>query len=681
MQNLLKDLTELLSKDERLSAEGKLLKNKAIEIALAMDAKLIKLLLKNEKIKKHFFTEVDGVMVFDKIKFQKFVSNKEFLPDSYTAFKNKIGLVNENGDYLSESREVVLAWPYKDCILEGGQTKEDQKRDEIFWNETLAPDEIDTLLSSKTLTNWIKYDLKGEHALKGKETIDFNNENIIIRGNNLLALRSLSHRYAGKIKLIYIDPPYNTGGGANTFSYNNSFNHSSWLTFMRNRLEIAKILLANNGVICISIDDEEYAHLKILCDEIFDRENYLGTIIVQSNPRGRTINSEFATCHEYALFYAKNKSLAIVNNQPLTEEQERDFDKNDKTGDFRYLPFRRSGGTSTPDERPNSEFSLYYSHRNKNIIAVGGERKNDPSQPYKPVSILTLDDQLNIQENNPKSFLQKYGNDIIEILPIDVYGKRRVWRWSDRKKILLSAGNNDFNVVVENDKYTVQLKDRIKEGRKPKTIWTDSKYDASANGTILLKNIFDGEKLFSYPKSLYTVLDTIQILTNSDTDDIILDFFCGSGTTAHAVLELNKADDGNRKFILCEQMEYIDNVTKERVNKVIKQNKEGSFIYCELMELNEAYIKSIKQSTTTKELLLIWNEMQKKGFISYNVNPKSINENISDFKELSLKDQKRFLIEILDKNQLYVNYSEIDDKDYNVSDIDKKLNKMFYGEV
>src|SRR4030067_3509633 len=137
MQNLLKNLTELLSKDDRLFSEGKLLKNKIVELALKIDADLIKHLLKSKSIKNHFFTEVDGILVFDKIKFQKFVSNKEFLPDSYTAFKNKIGLVNEDGEYLLESNEVALVWPYKDCILEGGQTKEDLERDEIFWNETL----------------------------------------------------------------------------------------------------------------------------------------------------------------------------------------------------------------------------------------------------------------------------------------------------------------------------------------------------------------------------------------------------------------------------------------------------------------------------------------------------------------------------------------------------------------
>ncbi|HNV31151.1 MAG TPA: site-specific DNA-methyltransferase, partial [Cyclobacteriaceae bacterium] len=255
MQNLLNELTELLSKDDRLVVDSKLLKNKITELALAMDSELIKLLLKNKNIKKHFFTDIEGILVFDKIKFQRFVSNKEFLPDSYTAFKNKIGLVNEQSDYITNSQEVVLAWPYKDCVLEGGQTKEDQKRDEIFWNETLAPDEIDRLLAPKVFTGWKRYDAKGEHELSGKEKLDFNDENLIIRGNNLLALHSIYKRFAGKINLIYIDPPYNTGN--DSFRYNDSFNHSTWLSFMKNRLTIAKNLLTADGSIFIQIDNNE----------------------------------------------------------------------------------------------------------------------------------------------------------------------------------------------------------------------------------------------------------------------------------------------------------------------------------------------------------------------------------------------------------------------------------------
>ncbi len=674
MQNLLSDLTQLLKKDERFVSEGRLLKNPIIEAALQLDPALLKLLLSNKTMKKHFFRDVEGVLVFDKIEFQKFVSNKSFLKDSYTAFSNKIGLTSDE-EFISESKDVVLSWPHKDCVLEGGQTKEDEKRDEIFWNETLAPDEIDRLLSPKVFTNFKKYDSKGEHKVTDISLED----NLIIKGNNLLALHSLLPIYRGRIKLIYIDPPYNTGSTANTFAYNNTFNHSTWLTFMKNRIEVAKFLLKNDGVICIAIDDEEYAHLKLLCDEVFDRTNYIGTIIVQSNPRGRTINSFFATCHEYSLVYAKNISQAFVNNIALSAEQEDNFGESDDAGKFRYLPFRRSGGTSTPAERPNSEFTIYYSKTAQNIIAVGGERSDNVSKNYKPKYILTLNTNDEIIKNEPGAFLNNLLDDIVEILPIDILGKRRVWRWSDRKAILKAAKNNEFKIVIDKDKYTIQLKDRIKSGRKPKTIWTDSKYDASANGTMLIKKMFDGEKLFSYPKSLYTVKDMVQILTNLDDDDIVLDFFAGSGTTAQAVLDLNKEDEGNRKFIICEQMDYIKDVTVERVKKVITQNKECSFIYCELSRLNQKLIDEITEVKTTKELIKIWSSIKKDGFISYKVNPREIDNNITEFEELSITDQKKFLIEVLDKNHLYVNYSEIDDKDYNITADDKKLNKKFYS--
>ncbi len=186
MQNLLNELKQTLEADERLVIDGKLAKNKIVELALAMDESLLQLLLQNDTIKKHFFSEINGILVFDKVEFQAFVSNKQFLPVSYTAFKNKIGLTS-NGNYLTESKEVVITWAYKDCVLEGGQTKEDQKFKEIFWNETLAPDEIDRLLEPKTLTYFKKYDEDGEHEVDAISTDD----NLIIKGNNLLALHSL----------------------------------------------------------------------------------------------------------------------------------------------------------------------------------------------------------------------------------------------------------------------------------------------------------------------------------------------------------------------------------------------------------------------------------------------------------------------------------------------------------
>ena len=247
--SLYHELEKLLRMESRYCSEdGVLLKNSIVESALALRPDLIRMLLSHEGLKNNFFTEVDGLLVFDKIKFQKFVMNKRFLPDSYTSFKNKIGLTGDDGDFLAESREVVLSWPYKDCVLEGGQTKEDAKRNEVFWNEILAPDEINRLTEPKVLTNFTRYDVDGKHEVDSISKDD----NLIIKGNNLLALHSLLKTYRGKVKLIYIDPPYNTGN--DEFQYNDSFNHSTWLTFMRNRLSTARELLRNDGTIFISID-------------------------------------------------------------------------------------------------------------------------------------------------------------------------------------------------------------------------------------------------------------------------------------------------------------------------------------------------------------------------------------------------------------------------------------------
>lgn len=198
---------DVLKQDERFfTDDGQLLRNAVYEAAMQMDARLIKALYDNEGTRKHFFTDIDGIAVFDKIGFGWVINNREFLPDSYTRYKNKIGLVNNRGEYISASNDVELVFPYKDCVLEGGQTKEDQKRSEIFYNETLAPDEVDRLLYPKVFTNAKRYTADGVQNIH--EFSD--DDNLIIKGNNLLAISSLLAKYEGKIKLIYIDPPYNT---------------------------------------------------------------------------------------------------------------------------------------------------------------------------------------------------------------------------------------------------------------------------------------------------------------------------------------------------------------------------------------------------------------------------------------------------------------------------------------
>ena len=642
MQNLLNELTELLLKDERIRADGKLLKNKVVELALGMDSGLIKLLLGTENIKTHFFTNVDGVFVFDKIKFQRFISNKDFLPDSYTAYKNNTGLVNENGNYLSESKEIVLAWPYKDCILEGGQTKDDQKRNEIFWNETLAPDEIDRLLAPKVFTNFKQYDKKGEHTLTEKSEVDFSQQNFIIRGNNLLALHSLYKRYAGKIKLIYIDPPYNRDG-ENGFGYNDRFNHSTWYTFIKNRLDAAKFLMRVDGLIFIHIGDQELHYLKVLADSIFGRENFVATVPRKARSGKTDVPYKLSQDFDWILIYTKGASKKEELFQRSVSR------KYYKTDDFPGDEWRLSDLTKQTSikERPKSNFTL--------INPRNGEKF--PVNPNRAWAI-TVDTVPDYLKRKKIVFPGDYDFQNIEVPAMRVFKSEEI-----EKK-----GEDFDKTYVSSDFLNKAMDDLLKN-------------TANKKGTEEIIELF-GNKAFPYPKNELLIQRIIEYA--SKEDDIILDFFLGSGTTAAVAHKLN------RRYIGIEQMDYIVPVTVERMKKVINGEQGGistsinwdgggSFIYCELMEWNETLITRIQKAKDTKDLMKIWADMQTRASISYRILPSKINESVSDFKELSLTDQKHFLIEILDKNQLYVNYSEIDDADYKVSDNDKKLNQMFYG--
>lgn len=292
VENLLK------SKEKYLSEDKKLLKAKVYSDIMTMDKELLKLLLSDEEIKNTFFVKVDDSLIFDKQKFAWLIDSKEFLPDSYTSYTNKIGLTSDR-EFISNKNDVVLDFPYKDCILEGGQDKDDQKRKEIFYNETIANDEIRRMLDPKVFTNVKKYTSGGvEDCLEFSE-----NDNLIIKGNNLIALASLLRRYEGKVKCIYIDPPYNTG--SDSFMYNDKFNRSSWLTFMKNRLLLAKDLLSSDGTIFIQIDENQSHYLKVLCDEIFGEDNFLNEIIWRYRTYVGQVKDYFPKKHDLILWYKK----------------------------------------------------------------------------------------------------------------------------------------------------------------------------------------------------------------------------------------------------------------------------------------------------------------------------------------------------------------------------------------
>ncbi len=309
MEKLNDILVNLLKTEKRyFTDEGEFLRNAVYEDAMKMDSALIKLLLSDDTCKARFFTNVDGVLVFDKVGFGWVINNRQFLPDSYTRYKNKIGLTDSNGNFISSSDEVVLAFPYKDCILEGGQSKEDQKREEIFYNETLAPEEVDRLLYPKVFTGAKRYTKDGV-----EENVTFNeNDNLIIKGNNLLTIASLLKKYESKISCIYIDPPFNTGN--DSFNYNDKFTRSTWLVFMKNRLILAKKLLAETGNIFIHIDINQSHYLKVLCDEVFGNDNFVEEIIWSygSPSGGRASTPKPVNIHDYILHYCKNYSSTEV---------------------------------------------------------------------------------------------------------------------------------------------------------------------------------------------------------------------------------------------------------------------------------------------------------------------------------------------------------------------------------
>ncbi len=322
-------LIEILKTDPRfIDQDGELVKAAIIDRAWKIDRDLVKLLLSDDSIKVKFFDEIEGHWVFNINTFIDYISDKDFLDNSYTRFRNKIGL-NIDGKYLKERGEVCLVWPYKDCILEGGQTKEEEKRKEIFFNEILAQDEIDRLLDPKVLTNWKRYTIDGEQGVSEirRDEGGLIKENLLIKGNNLLTLHCLKHQFMGKVKLIYIDPPYNTGN--DSFRYNDSFNHSSWLTFMKNRLEIARKLLAPDGTIAVSIDHNEIAYISVLLDETFGINNQKNIITVKrgSVTGAKVINPGVVNVSEYVVLYSNNFDNWKPNRVFRTRERDNRYNK------------------------------------------------------------------------------------------------------------------------------------------------------------------------------------------------------------------------------------------------------------------------------------------------------------------------------------------------------------------
>lgn len=631
---LLSEIKRVLKQFPEYWEEDSLLKNKVIEDLRNYKRDLIEELLSNEQIKSTYSLEFKGGKIFKIDEFISMLRYRNYWENSYTRYSNEIGLTSDD-KYFKYNTDVVLDFPHKDCVLEGGMTKEDTAKNEIYYHKVLAKEEIDIMLSPKVLTNIKKYDENGV-----KNITEFNDsDNLILKGNNLISLHTLKERFKGKVKLIYADPPYNTPSAANTFSYNNTFNHSTWLTFMKNRIEIAKELLTEDGIFVVSIDDNELFYLGVLTDEIFGRENRLGVISVIHNPGGRQDETFFPTAHENMIFYAKEKNNATINNFPPSKEKLKQYKYHDEFGRYKLRGFRRSGNNSRREDRPKLFYPIFANEKT-------GE--------------LSLEDFPNSTK----------------LLPIDENGIERCWRWG--KETFLEKKEKYIELKRTTKGLDLYVKERESDykGEKPKTIWNKSEYTGQT-ATSDLKKLFNNDKVFSYPKSVHLMKDVISITTTKN--DLILDFFAGSGTTAHAVLELNEEDGGNRRFILCEQMDYVENITVERINKVIQTKKlNSSFIFTELLQLNHEYIHKILSANSNEVLDKLVGEIKEFAFLDFKTKIEKVTNENSDFASLNLEEKKNILIQILDANQLYLSYSEIDDEQYEIPEDIKQFNHSFY---
>jgi adenine-specific DNA-methyltransferase len=667
-------LKETLSKDQRfISENGELIKASITSASMQLDSKFINLLLSNEMIKKTFFTEIDNTLVFDKVKFNWVVNNKQFLPDSYTRYKNKIGLSTNDYNLITENNDVSLVFPYKDSILEGGQTSEEEQKDEIFYNEVLAAEQIRNLLSPKALTNAKKYTVNGEETVSNIDKTD----NLIIKGNNLLALSSLLENYRNKVKLIYIDPPYNTGN--DSFSYNDKFNHSSWLTFMKNRLELAIDLLSEEGAIYIQCDDTEYAYLKVLMDNIIeDKGTYLNTITIKAKASagasGGGEDKRLKKNTEFILLYTKPEAVVETQrySQPLMDyiserrDEGKSFAYTKVMVDYGELEYIGETVDGTGEKIELYEVNGYVSKSVKQLMREEGLTEEEVYTKYFDRVYTTENAQTSIR-TRVKNAVDDEDYVIARYVPVS--GK-------NKGKITDVGFIGKTKRLVSYLKATGYVEDNIPyKTEKAGTLWDDISWSSVKQQGGNIEDFGPGKK----PEQL---LERI-IKQSSDEEDIVLDFFMGSGTTQAVAMKLN------RRFIGIEQMDYIETITVPRLVNVINGeqggiSKEvnwqggGSFVYVELKELNEKYVNMVRKATELNELKTIYKELKDNGLLIPSLETRVL-ENEEYFNGLTFEQQKEVVLLAIDKNKLYVNSSQIDDEEIDLNDYEKELTSNFYG--
>ena len=653
--NILDEISEVLNGIEKYWINEKLAKQIVVEDLRNNDTKLISKLLANKSINETYVQDIDGYKIFDKESLISLLRYKNYWQDSYTKYANKIGLTTE-GKYLNYNSDVVLDFPFKDCVLEGGMTKEDSvlRNDEKFYNEVIAKEEIDTLFSPKALTKIKKYDKHGEHYISDTKS----NDNLILKGNNLNALNTLKYRFKNKINLIFIDPPYNTGN--DSFNYNDKFNHASWLTFMKNRLEIAKELLSYDGVIFVQCDHHELGYLNILMDEIFGSENKVQIISCKTSaPAGfKTVNPGPIDVTEYILYYAKDKSNVNFKKGYVPVNYDNNYN--------RYI--------ENIDQSPDNWII-------KPIVEKFYEKENIIDNKHAK-EVWGSEWKL-VRDKGIENFALENAERVVSIR--DPHNPTE-----KLKKLLKESKNNNKIIEVTREMGSLYLykggslafyKNKLKkiDGRLTPTelltdLWTDISWAGIANeGKVKLKNGKKPEKLLKR---------IIELSTNEE--DIILDFFMGSATTQAVAHKMN------RQYIGIEQMDYINSISVPRVQNIIEGEQSGvskalewkgggSFVYAELAKENQEIVDRIISSSTKEELNHQIDKLLNDGVLNYEVDFDKFTSTKKEFHELELEDQKEVLIRVLDSNELYVNYSDIEDSAYNFTEDEIAFNHSFYG--
>ncbi|MGN8488628.1 DNA methyltransferase [Helicobacter pylori] len=595
------------------------------------DEKLLTFMLENENAndyKKHFFKMIANSLVFNEKALleclDKYLEIRK-LDRSFTRFKNKIGLFSQEG-FIKSSELVVLNFPFKDNVLLGNAKDNSTKSNELFYHEILHKNEIDTLLHPKALC---RFEMHGQGDLES--ALKDENTNYLIKGNNLIAIHSLKKKFAKQVKCIYIDPPYNTGN--DSFNYNDNFNHSSWLVFMKNRLEVAREFLSDDGVIFVQCDDNEQAYLKVLMDEIFGRENFVACFVWEktSNSLSRIrIKTEYILCYEQTKF-------GLIFNGDMAEEGQ-DFPILNEVNVKRTLQFP-----------PNS---IYF----KTFKGVIKPTKFNKMELIDDLRIVNKTNSNMVRINAKFKWTQdKLDNEIREgttfVIKSDEFSMRYI-RKGDREVKASNVFNAECGVTTN-----------IKATSEIKVLFANSNTD-----------------LFSTPKPEALISRILEIATQEN--DLVLDFFAGSGTTCAVAHKMK------RRYIGIEQMDYIETITKERLKKVIEGEQGGiskkcgfkgggSFVYAELKEVNSGIKKQILNAKSASECLKIFNDLNER--ILKRADNKMGEIHSEEFQKLDLNEQKRKCCASLDSNEDYLNLGDIDEDAWEIDEITKKYNEIFYS--